>query len=78
MKKDTILNNLNKVFHEDAHKMEYYNMVKKGYVASDDAVKVRSIEYFNKCAKQKIVPIPAFIKVKDQKLYLTQTKINDI
>ena len=77
-KKDTKLDNLNKVFHEDAHKMEYYNMAKKGYVVSDDAVKARSIEYFHKCAQQKAHPIPAFTKIKDQQLYLTQTKINDI
>jgi len=37
---------LNKVFHEDALKMEYYNMVKKGYLAAQDAVKERSLDYF--------------------------------
>ena len=46
LKPDRKLNMLNNVFHEDAFKMEYYNMVKKGYLADQDAVKERGLDYF--------------------------------
>jgi len=51
MKKDEKINMLNKVFHEDGLKMEFYNMVKKGYLPSEDAVKERSLNFFQNCEK---------------------------
>jgi hypothetical protein len=47
-------------------------MVKKGYFSAQDGFNEnKSLDYFQNCKKQKVIPIPAFIKIKDHKLYLT-------
>jgi hypothetical protein len=46
-------------------KMEYYDVVKKGYLVERDNEKERNLVWLQKCEKQRIIPIPAFIKIKD-------------
>lgn len=62
---------LENVFHAEALKFNYYNLVKKGYKLTTDLNNKKKIEFFEKCNSRKVIPLPSFTKIKDQTLYLT-------
>lgn len=59
------IQSLNNVFQEDASKMNYYSIVKKGYCATQDNSINKSLEFFDKCTKQRVNPMPSFTKIKN-------------
>lgn len=57
--------------------MEYYNLAKGRYNAEKPEVQERMFNHFENCKKRMVVPVPAYVKIKDQQLYLTQSSFSD-
>ena len=43
--------------------MEYYNVVKKGYIVESNIEKERHLKWLESCEKQKVIPIPSYVKI---------------
>jgi len=72
---------MKELFHEEGHKMEFYKRIKNSnYTKEDETGQDQwqiSKAYFDRCNQRGEIPCPTFIKLNQQRLFLSVNKIQD-
>ncbi len=74
------IQNLQKLFHEESVKMSFFQQVKKPFLVEADETNRQLVlqqEYFERSCKTLEVPIPAYAKFNNQRLFISQIRITD-
>lgn len=69
--------NFQNLFHEQHQKMQFFKSIKQANPLSNSREQEAHRQYFSKCQKLQEVPMPAFIKIQQNTLFLSNFNITD-